>query len=228
MTEIQEHFDEIASQYDQWKARNWYYYGHLKRLLRELIPPDRSVLEVGCATGDLLRSLEPNYGLGIDLSPVMIARAELKHQEADHLEFIVSTAEQLTSAHEFDYIFMVDVIEHLTDVPATMVALRRLSARHTKLVITMANPLWEPLLLLLERLKLKMPEGPHKRWSEGRVRAMIIQAGFDMREEGHRLLLPLPLPYVSDWLNRLFWKWPLIKHFGLITYYIATPTESRL
>ncbi len=41
--------------------------------------------------------------------------------------------------------------------------------KNTKLILYMANPTWEPLLLLLEKLKLKMPEGQHQRISEQEI-----------------------------------------------------------
>ena len=38
---------------------------------------------------------------------------------------------------------------------------------------TMANPSWEPFLVLAEKLRLKMPEGEHKRIKFEDLRFMI-------------------------------------------------------
>jgi len=69
--DIQSHFDQIAFSYDEYKRRNWYYYQRLKTLLQGLIPPGKRVLEVGCGTGDVLASLAPSFGVGIDVSKNM-------------------------------------------------------------------------------------------------------------------------------------------------------------
>jgi len=66
--ELKKYFDEVAPQRDAWKRRNPYYYQELESLCRFFIPPDRTVLEIGCGTGDLLGAVRPRRGLGIDLS----------------------------------------------------------------------------------------------------------------------------------------------------------------
>jgi len=72
---IREHFDSIAGKFDQYQRRNRYYHYAINRLCRILIPRGEKVLEIGCATGDLLHQVEPSEGVGIDLSPKMIAVA---------------------------------------------------------------------------------------------------------------------------------------------------------
>jgi len=64
------HFDKIAKDYDFYKKKNWYYYKNLKRVLLGNIPntENKSVLEIGCGTGDMISSLNPKYGLGTDIS----------------------------------------------------------------------------------------------------------------------------------------------------------------
>ena len=93
--EIRRHFDAIAGDYDRWKAKASYYYQLLAELHRELVPPGASVLEVGCGTGTILAALLPVRGLGIDLSPRMIAIAAARHPE---LEFLAMDAAALPPA----------------------------------------------------------------------------------------------------------------------------------
>ena len=78
---VGDHFDRVAPDYDRWKAKAHHYYAALKTSLREIVPPGSSVLEVGCATGDILASLAPKEGLGLDISPAMIEQATRKHPE---------------------------------------------------------------------------------------------------------------------------------------------------
>ena len=87
MNKITEHFDKIAKDYDYYKSKSWYYYENLKKLYRGLIPPEKALLDIGCATGDILISLKPRYGLGIDISPEMIKIAQYKHKEKQNIEF---------------------------------------------------------------------------------------------------------------------------------------------
>ena len=69
---LAERFDGMSLERDRWKRKNRYYYSELERICSRLIPPCKSVLEIGCGTGDLLNSVRPDRGLGIDLSRGMI------------------------------------------------------------------------------------------------------------------------------------------------------------
>ena len=57
---VGDHFDRVAPDYDRWKEKAHRYYAALKKSLREIVPPRSRVLEVGCATGDILASLDPD------------------------------------------------------------------------------------------------------------------------------------------------------------------------
>jgi len=75
------HFDNVAPDYDRWKIKAHHYYASLKANVAEVVPPGRRVLEVGCATGDILASLLPADGVGMDISPAMIELASKKHPQ---------------------------------------------------------------------------------------------------------------------------------------------------
>src|SRR5712691_1123251 len=106
------HFDRVAPDYDHWKEKAHRYYAALKTSLAEVVPPGSRVLEVGCATGDILESLRPAEGLGLDISPAMIARAADKHPA---LRFLVHDLMQGPIDERFDYVVAADVAEHVPD-----------------------------------------------------------------------------------------------------------------
>jgi trans-aconitate methyltransferase len=81
--------------------------------LAEIIPPGGRLIEVGCATGDLLASLHPADGLGVDISPAMIERAARKHPE---LRFRVHDLMEGPVGERADYVVAVDVAAPLRTV----------------------------------------------------------------------------------------------------------------
>ena len=214
MSLVQEHFDQEAARYDAWKRRNWYYYAAVKRIYQKRIPRASSVLEVGCGTGDVLAAIAPRRGVGIDISPAMIARAREKHPS---LAWYACTTSELRNhlSETFDVIFLSDVIEHLEDVRGTFRDLRKFCNDRTRLLITMANPLWEPILLLLERLHMKMPEGPHERISVSALNILLLEEGFALTSHMRELLLPMYIPLLSAFANALG-RLPLLRSLCLI------------
>ena len=79
-------YDEIAAFFDgfaevdaTWRRRNRGYFEQLECVYGFLVPPGASVLEIGCGSGDLLASLRPSDGLGVDVSGEMVELARSRH-----------------------------------------------------------------------------------------------------------------------------------------------------
>ena len=64
----QEHWDEIARTRPAETFFSREYHRRLMELYRFLISPRLAVLEIGCGRGDLLASVAPAQGVGIDFS----------------------------------------------------------------------------------------------------------------------------------------------------------------
>lgn len=212
---VERHFDKVAKSYDPGKTKYSYYYENLKILLGSLIPKEQKVLEVGCGTGDLLVSLNPKYGYGMDISPQMINIATVKYGEEKSLKF--ST---ILPSDNFEYIFMSDVIEHLEKPLDTFNQIAKLMDKNSKFVITMANPIWEPLLLIWERLGWKMKEGPHKRIRYKDIMILSEKAEMKVVKHDYKLLLPIKIPFITEFANKylekVFKKLCFIEYFSII------------
>src|SRR3989304_3469301 len=148
--EVTGHFDKIAPQYDDYKRKNAFYYSSIKRALKKIIPEGKRILDFGCGTGEILASLKPSMGVGYDISSKMIELARKKHAKNRFSRFTTSFNQ---ISENFDYILMVDVIEHLVN----------------------------PQNKLKEVLKLKMPEGPHNRLSSKVVIEIASRAGLTLK-----------------------------------------------
>ena len=206
------HFDRVAPDYDRWKAKAHRYYAALKASLGEVVPPGSRVLEVGCATGDILASLEPDEGLGVDISPAMIALASRKHPR---LRFQVHDLMQGPLDERFDYIVAADVAEHVPDLDAMMGALAGMLTERGVAVVVTANPLWSPVLHAAERLRLKMPEGDHEWRSRVDLASAAGRAGLHERSFDRSLIMPKDVPGLRA-LDSARWAAGLRQRVGLI------------
>ncbi|QQG41125.1 MAG: methyltransferase domain-containing protein [Candidatus Woesebacteria bacterium] len=210
--QVAAHFDKIANSYALYKKNNHYYYDNLKILLASFIHPKSKVLEIGCGTGDLIAYLKPEYGVGFDISNKMIAIAKRKHK---NIYFSTHWPKQ-----KFDYIFMSDVVEHLENPKETFRRISKLMNYKSIFICTMANPILEPILMVAEKMKLKMPEGPHNRIKYVDLRFMIEDLGMRITKHDYKLLIPVKIPFITNFANRYLERF--FRKYAFIEYFTAT------
>ena len=91
------------------------------------LKPDSIVLDVGCGTANntlLFQKVARTKLVGIDLSIGMLQKAVEKSRE---IHFIHSPAENIPFKEDtFDFIFMTEVVHHLSDVYATVSEIYRI------------------------------------------------------------------------------------------------------
>jgi ubiquinone/menaquinone biosynthesis C-methylase UbiE len=216
-TLTEKHFDKVAKDYDYYKEKNSFYYENLKKLLGELIPKNKTVLEFGCGTGDLLFSLNPKIGYGVDISNEMISFAKNKYISRKNLHF--STEIPFSVHRPLDYIFISDVIEHLENPEETFRKISKLMGKDTVFVNTMANPIWEPILMIAEKLRLKMPEGPHTRLTTDNLKFIINNSKLRLIKHDYKLLMPIKIPLLTNFVNKYLEKY--FKKLAFIEYFVA-------
>ena len=112
------------------------------------------MLEIGCGNGDLLASLRPAFGVGIDFSREMVKRAAQRHPG---LHFIQCDAHQMSLSQEFEVIILSDLVNDLWDVQTVFSEIWRLATPRTRLIINTYSHLWELPLALAQRLDLATP-----------------------------------------------------------------------
>ena len=222
---ITEHFENVARDYDYWKNKNWYYYSALKYIAARYTANRKNVLDAGCGTGDILLSLNIQSALGIDISPTMIAIAKEKGLKKNNISFLASDITTFSSSKKFDAILLFDVIEHLTNPEKTIRSLSNLLTDDGIIILTMANPYWKPILLLAEKLGLKMPEGPHHRISSKNLITIAEKNKLKITNRDWFLLFPKYVFAVSWLLNSIIGRLPIIRRLAVIQLFIFSKAE---
>ena len=221
---VKNHFDVVAKDYDRWKKKAWYYYASLKQLCKKFVLPDKRVLEIGCGTGDILAALQPKVGVGIDISGEMVKRASRKYPK-----FIFKRQDvgKLSLNQKFDYVVLIDIVDHLPDIFTALIKSKQVCSSKTKLILTTINPVWEPVLDVAERLGQKMPEGPHNWVPHEDLKNLIELAGFKIINSGFELLVPKYVPKLSDYVNKNFHQWDGLKRMGVVQYFVCQKLPKR-
>ncbi len=218
-------FDRFAEEEPRWKKRNSTYHRLVRQLMRFNVPPGASVLEIGCGSGDLLASLEPSRGVGVDVSPKMVERAREEHPE---LRFEAVAGEQLELGETFDYIVLSDLMPYVYDLLELFERVAAHSHERTRVVIHSYSRAWRPIVKLAEALRLK-PRKPLRNWvSPQDVRNLLELAGFETVTSQARILFPKQVPLLSTFFNGFLGSlWPI--NLLCLTYWIvARPLPKEL
>ena len=137
--EHKEHWDKIADKPHVNKSWGKYYWSWLSKVYSFCIPTGARVLEIGCGQGNLLASLKPSTGVGIDFSNEMIEHARKAHPG---LTFISMDAHFLEIEGVFDYIILSDVLNDVWDVQEILSHLRPNCHSETKITCNFFNNLF--------------------------------------------------------------------------------------
>jgi len=218
------HFDKLAADIPRWRERNRYYHADVIRYMQYLCGRGLRVLELGSGTGELLAALQPSYGVGLDISSAMVEQARQRYPQ---LQFRQGDAQDLTAlqGEQFDVIVLSDLVGYLDDVQTCFEQLHSMCHAETRLVINNYSFVWEPVLVLAEKLGQKMPN-PLQSWlAPEDLRNLLTLTDFQWVKTDRRLLLPVHIPLLSSLVNNIA-SLPVINALCLSNYMVARPLQT--
>lgn len=224
MNHILEYYNNAANTWPRYRRKKSYYWENISRFCNYFIPAEHKVLEIGCATGELLNELDAKDKTGIDFSPEMI---KVAHKQFPHIIFQTMRAEEINLSHKYDTIIMSNLVGVLPDVEKAFHQLPKISHSGTRIIVTYYNRLWEPILRLAEVLKLKRPS-PLQNWlSTNDLENLLYLAGFETFRVNKNMLIPFNIPGISWFFNRIVSRLPIIRHLSLNNYLFARPFPAK-
>lgn len=219
------YWDTIARASDRGKGWGAYYHDRLETIYSTLVSPGQRVIELGCGRGDLLAAVKPSYGLGIDLSGEMIARAAREHPS---LTFRQGDVHDLANVEgPFDVIILSDLINDLWDVQTALAEVRRLSVPRTRVILNFYSRLWETPLGAASALKMARPS-LHQNWLTLEDTAnLLFLSDLEIVRSWEEVLWPVRTPLLGGFANRYLAKlWPF-KYLALSNFVLARPAAEK-
>lgn len=225
---VLDHSLKMSYQYTKWEQKNRYTRAENRRYLKFLVPDGLRILDLGCGNGDLLASMSPSYGVGIDFNSHLIDKAIAKYPT---LNFIVGDVENPSTINTlkgpFDVIIISDIVGELDDVQALLMHLHQHCTEETRFIITYYNTFWEPFLKLAERLGLKKPQVEQNWLSTADIRNILELADFDVIKQDWRQLVPYRILGLGHLFNRYIATLPLIRKACLRNYAVARSQKAQ-
>lgn len=154
-----------------------------------------------------------------------------KHYKDDLEKFFESTTTTTDSVlklplnkqkgKKYDYIFFINSFAYVDDVQEYIKTFKRVCHPRTKVVIVYFNFLWKPLLDFAQSVGLMKKGSKEPNWlSSDDISNLFILEGFTQVKKGRRLLMPIPLGFLSTLINKFVAPLPLINSLCLTTYQI--------
>jgi len=200
-SELIQHWDTIAN--ESFSNSSSYYHRYLERIYKYMIPSGLRVLEIGCGKGELLASVNPKEGFGVDLSGEMIRQAKKKFPQ---LQFIHSTGEDVRLEGKFDVIILSDLLNNVWDVQEILAHIRQYCNDSTRIVINAYSRLWQPFLNLARKVGLAAPMLPQNWLTVDDLKNLLSLEDFDVVQSSSEIILPVKIPLASYLANRYIAK----------------------
>jgi len=218
----QNHWNQVAIQRDSWKTPRVNYHIRLNSFIQNIIPKNSRVLEIGSGQGQLLASLEPSLGVGVDFSHEMIKKAQNKYP---NLHFITADAHFLPLNHKFDYVIISDLLNDVWDIQRILEGLHQVITPETRIIVNFFSRVWQPVLTIARKLKLATPLLEQNWITLEDFRSLAKITDYEIVQNWREILWPLPI--FSQLFNRFIVKlWPF-NHLALTNVLVIRPTGKR-
>lgn len=220
MADIKQYFSTLAPKWRAYRSKRAYYWNQITRFVSFYMNPGQSVIEIGCAAGDMIAQVPGRRKVGIDFCPELVEQAREAHPD---VEFHVMEAENITLSEKFDVILLSNLTGYLMDIELVLDQVAKLCHPHSRVIITSYNRMWEPLISFAELIGLKR-KGPEQNWlSKDDMRNLLSLTGFETYRTNSSMLVPFNIPLVAPLFNRIISHLPLMGYVSLNDYIFARP-----
>jgi SAM-dependent methyltransferase len=215
-------WNEIWSRKLRWASARTGYQKRLSAVYRAGIPRGQRILEIGCGTGDLLASLEPSFGVGIDFAHRAMRGARRQHPG---LLLVEADAHALPIRTTFDVIILSDLANDLWDVQRVLEGLQDLIGPQTRILLNFFSHVWEVPLRVAARLGLAQATLRQNWVTREDVANLLRLTNLELVRHWPEVLLPVDIPLVTPFFNKVLARvWPF-RFFAMSNFMAARPSK---
>jgi hypothetical protein len=189
-----------------------YFYGLLRKYLSLFVLQDNTIVEIDPQSDLLIAAFPRGYAAFRSSAP-----PEFAVPRGGLLPFrdIPTVAP--------DVLLLGGSVHYERDIQSLLRELHGLSSASTRLLITYYSSLWRPLMRLATWLGLRT-KTPELNWLANEdIDNLLALEGFELVRRDHRVLVPVWIPLVSDFINRYLAPLPIIRLFCILNVVVARP-----
>ena len=225
-----QHWNRVAARKNDPDRAGAFYQRLLEHYYGMMVQPGLRILELGCGGGDLLASLKPSLGVGVDFSSEMLAIARANHPDCQFIQADVhdSSLGGLETEEPFDVIILSDLINDLWDVQTVFENMHRWCQSETRIIINFYSNLWKIPLGLVKRTGKGADLLPQNWLAPHDVTNLLMLAGFDTINNRSKILLPLNWRFLKGFFNRFLANIIPFRWFCLTNFIVARPAPETI
>jgi SAM-dependent methyltransferase len=193
------HWDQQSPKKGNRKRTGAFYHKLLRRYYRMTVPKGLRVLELGCGHGDLIATLKPAFGLGVDFSGGMLRYAQKRHPG---LIFVRGDTHAIPLKGQFDIIILSDLVNDLWDAQIVLEQLAPLCHSGTRILVNFYNQVWRLPLAIVRALGLGAETLEQNWFAPHDVENILNLSGFEVITRKSLILMPINLGGIGAFINR--------------------------
>lgn len=217
----------VANEHSHRKLRrlNRFFRTEIADLVASQIPPNSSVLDLGCGDSLLISRSEATVAVGIDVAPIDSAIVPTRvGLEPTFYESSIEKFDFEALGVKFDFVVLSGVLEHVYDILSIFNKVRDAVVGESRVLVVTYSRLWQPLLRIAEKLRLKAAL-PTQNWVPvSEIQNLGEQAGFELIKTQRAILIPFRIPFVSRWVNKWLAPLPIIRQLTFAHLTVLRPT----
>jgi hypothetical protein len=149
----------------------------------------------------------------------LLPQSKIFRLDRDHPQFPTQTNDAP------DYIVLNGLVHSVGDVQALLEQTHRFCKPETRVLISYYSSLWKPLIGLANWLGIREDRGEENWVAPSDIANFLNLADFEILSQSQHILIPLPIPFISDWVNRWIAPLPLFQWMSLVNIAIAKPVH---
>jgi SAM-dependent methyltransferase len=195
----------------------------LQETLKRWIPPEASVLDASCGTGELLAALPNRERVGVAWLPDVAAEASRRHPEVTILGGDLAS---VPASGAFDAVICDRLCHTVVDIRDLLVKLRERMSDQGRIYLVAYNYLWELPAQLAEVTGFKIP-APASNWlSHSDFQNLFKIAGLESVRFEDRVIVPADVPGLAPLVNRYLGKLPGWHRLSMYRIYALRKRET--
>lgn len=194
---------------------NTYFYSLIRRYLSTHILVHDSVIEVD--------PISPHVVMAMPNGKVTFRNKTQQLKLVSAIPKAITIPPDNVALAKPTYLVVSGLLHYEQDIQLLLSDVHHMCHKGTRLVLIYYSSLWRPLMFLASTFGWRQ-RTPESNWlSHGDVLNLLHLENFQLVRIEHKVLLPVYIPFLSNFVNRYFAPLPIFRNLCLLTIAIARP-----